>query len=69
MRFSVKTILLFKKHLKKSILIPIRKKFYEVILKIQGSPMPLFPSEEPTVEFHSECRYTVGYFHFIAYRP
>ena len=40
-----------------------------MILKIQGSPMPLFPSEEPTVTYQSECMYTVGLFPLYSLSP
>ena len=48
---------------------PNPQKVYEVILKIQGSPMPLFPSEEPTVTYQSECMYTVGLFTLYGLSP
>ena len=48
---------------------PNPQKVYEVILKIQGSPMPLFPSMEPSITYDADCIYTVGLFPLYSLSP
>ena len=48
---------------------PNPQKVYEVILKIQGLPMPLFPSMEPSITYDADCTYTVGLFPLYSLSP
>ena len=69
LEFSSENYSVIQKTSKKIHFNPNPQKVYEVILKIQGSPMPLFPSEEPTVTYQSECMYTVGLFTLYGLSP
>ena len=69
LEFSSENYSVIQKTSKKIHFNPNPKKVYEVVLKIQGSPMPLFPSDETTVEFYSDCKYTVGLFPLYGLSP
>ena len=69
LEFSSENYSVIQKTSKKIHFNPNPKKVYEVVLKIQGSPMPLFPTREPTVTYQSDCDYTVGLFPLYGLSP